>query len=899
MKSSLIALAVALVLVARPAPAATPGSVTISNGSPSGTWTGTISGAGTGENTCIDGVSCDSLLITLAPGDYTGKQINVTINWIVPAYDYDLYVHVGTLRGPVLPSSAGPPPATQEQVHIGIDPPVVTTPRVWWAHVQAATVPPAQSYSGSVNLVAAPPSPVVAYLPGKITFSRTVPLYARGTVRTEEPSVRVDVRGNCYVGGIRGAPAGVDMWRFDLDPSSPAFDPEMRNAFYLGQPDVFQQQGAEDSTAGGADGGGDIEIATSFPTDSSLPVMSMVSLAVADISANVSSDRGTTWQHNGAAAAIPSDDRQWIEADGPNNVYLFYRAPVPSAALFVQKSTDHGLNYGAPVPVIAADDPAGTTPGYIDVDHANGYVYVSHQNDNALYVSRSTDGGATFTTKLVDGLTAHGHLFDPVKVGDDGTVYVAWSNDRHIYYSFSLDHGDTWTNPAAVENPDSTLVNVFPWLEAGSAGRLDVVWYGTKSSNISAAQWDVYFSQSLNANSASPTFRQQKITEHRIHGSNISEGGLTGAANRNLGDYFQIAYDPQGAAVIAFADDHNDFDGNTFVVRQLDGPSILASANGTGTVNPVPRTELPLYSWSEPEVVDPVHDAVLQVQPIPTDSPFDIKSIKYFADTNGPNAPYIGARMTLSGLAATPPDGLWRIAFTANSPWVEDQLPYGVSDHGDMFYLLASDSSGTPHFSYGTAYRDSTPLVPVLGAFAMAYNAPIGFADSGYVDTTTQTVTIKIAASKINAVLAARGRPLIAEGSWLSGLRGSAGAVGNGPRDNTRGGRFNFYVAFNGPTAVEPTPLVGTLALSALPNPMRDESEIRYSLPIGGHATLGIYDARGRLVRNLVSGPVTAGAHVAHWDGRTSGGSPAGLGVYFAALQTETGETVTKIVRMR
>jgi len=52
-------------------------------------------------------------------------------------------------------------------------------------------------------------------------------------------------------------------------------------------------------------------------------------------------------------------------------------------------------------------------------------------------------------------------------------------------------------------------------------------------------------------------------------------------------------------------------------------------------------------------------------------------------------------------------------------------------------------------------------------------------------------------------------------------------------------------------------------------------------------------------VRNLVSGPVTAGAHVAHWDGRTSGGSPAGLGVYFAALQTETGETVTKIVRMR
>src|SRR5439155_15632364 len=115
---------------------------------------------------------------------------------------------------------------------------------------------------------------------------------------------------------------------------------------------------------------------------------------------------------------------------------------------------------------------------------------------------------------------------------------------------------------------------------------------------------------------------------------------------------------------------------------------------------------------------DPVHDAVVQTQPIPTDSPFDVVSIKYFADNNGPNAPYIGAHMLLSGLTATPPNGLWRIAFAANSPFVEDQLPNGVSDHGDMFYLLASDTSGAvPHFSYGTAYRDSVPLLPI-GAYA-------------------------------------------------------------------------------------------------------------------------------------------------------------------------------------
>src|SRR5262249_28253774 len=494
---------------------------------------------------------------------------------------------------------------------------------------------------------------------------------------------------------------------------------------------------------------------------------------------------------------IPSDDRQWIEADGPSTIYMVYRAPVPASALFVQKSTDHGLTYGAPMPVLDASNPISTTPGYIDVDHANGYVYVSHQNDNALYVSRSTDGGTTCTTHLVDGLTAHGHLFDPVKVGDDGTVYTACSSDRHTYYSDSSGHGDTWAVPAIVENPDLTLTNVFPWLEAGSAGRVDFVWFGTQSDNTSAAEWDVYFAQCLNATSAHPVMRQERISDHRIHGSNISEGGLTGSANRNLGDYFQIAYDPQGAAVVSFADDHNDYDGNTYVVRQLDGPGLLAATNGgTGLVDPVPSTDMPVFSWSDPEVTDPVHDAVIQTQPVPADNPFDIVSIEYFADQDGPDAPYLGAHMKVSGLSAGSLDGVWRMAFTANAPWAVDQLPDGVSDHGAMFYMMAADTGATPTFSYGTAYRDSTPLTPASGAYAMAYHF-VGIADSGSVDVATNTITVKVALSKINALIPPSHSPIV-EGSWLAGLRGSAGAVGAGPPGHNTGGGFQLPAHFGG-----------------------------------------------------------------------------------------------------
>lgn len=889
---TMLALFLGLAFVSHAARAATPGSGTVSPGNPSVSWTGSITGAGSGENTCVNGVSCDSFMVVLAPGDYTDKQLDVRITWTVPAYDYDLYVHVGTLTGPLLPASAGPPPSTSELVHIGIDPPVVTSPRVWWAHIQAATVPPLQSYNGNASLVALPPRPEITYLAGTLGFSHTIPLIARGTVRTLEPSIRVDVRGNCYVSGIRGVPAGVDLWRFDLNPGSPTFDPEMRNPVYLGQPDVFQQQGAEDETAGGADGGGDIDISTSFPTTpGGVPVLTMASLAAADISSNVSTNLGETFQHNGAVALIPSDDRQWIESDGPDNVYLFYRAPAPASGLFVQKSTDHGLTFGAAVPVLDTANPANTTPGYIDVDHADGTVYVSHQDNNALYVSHSVDGGQTWITRLVDSSTGHGHLFDPVKVGDDGTVYTVWSNERHILYAFSTDHGETWSLPGVIENPATTRTNVFPWLEAGSAGRLGVVWFGTEGDNISAAEWDVYYSQSLNANSAHPEFRQQRVSEHRIHGSNISEGGLGGSANRNLGDYFQVAYDPQGAAVIAFADDHNDFDGNTYVTRQLDGPGLLASANGgTGQVLPVSASGPPLYSFAEPEVLDPVHDAIVQTQPVPTDNPFDIVSIKYFADQNGPQAPYVGAKMTLSGLTAAPPAGSWRIAFTANAPDGDDQLPYGVSDHGDMFFVQASDSSGIPSFSYGTAYRDSTPLVPVIGAYAMAYHT-IGAADSGLVDTTTSTVTVKVSLAKINALLPP-GHPPLAAGRWLCGLRGSAATLGAGPKDNTRGGRFNFLIQYSGYVGVDPGAGPAKLSLSASPNPAPRGCTVRYTLPQRSSVSLDLFDVSGRYVRTLQSGPLDAGPHEAFWDGSGRGGAHVAPGVYFARLALADGKAI-------
>src|SRR5262245_21989240 len=57
-----------LAIASGPAGAATPFTGTLSNATPTLTWTSTIAGAGSGENTCVNGTSCDTFQIVVAPG---------------------------------------------------------------------------------------------------------------------------------------------------------------------------------------------------------------------------------------------------------------------------------------------------------------------------------------------------------------------------------------------------------------------------------------------------------------------------------------------------------------------------------------------------------------------------------------------------------------------------------------------------------------------------------------------------------------------------------------------------------------------------------------------------------------------------------------------------------------
>ncbi len=177
------------------------------------------------------------------------------------------------------------------------------------------------------------------------------------------------------------------------------------------------------------------------------------------------------------------------------------------------------------------------------------------------------------------------NLFPALAVDDFGFVYAVWSDNSNVFYSFSADQGTTWSNPTNVSSPvNGGHANLFPWIDADADGHVGIVWFGddqvgnsndrmslepghpasqgaacTSSGNTCMqnwAKWNVYYAESVSGHDAAPFFVPSVISDHVIHRGTISTGGLGGGADRSLADLFQIAFDPQHFANVAFSDDH-------------------------------------------------------------------------------------------------------------------------------------------------------------------------------------------------------------------------------------------------------------------------------------------------------------------------------------------------------
>jgi hypothetical protein len=779
--------------IASVALAANPTQGTLNPGSATALqWVGNAAGgpAVTTEMACQDGINCDVFTIHLTgnASDYAGKQLLVKITFSMLS-DYDLYVHKDTVNGKVVfPAANGSQPGTSEQVVIN---PATSGAGDYVVHIVYADVVPTDQYNGTATLMSAatatpPPMRTANYTSGGITFSNSIPLKAPVALRDGEPSSRTDFAGNTYVGGIRGFPAGVDLWRFDLNPLSPSFDPNMRVPIYRGQPDAFSPAATEAELGG--DGGGDIDLAVPFslPPGQSNPTLSFCSLIAANISTGNSTDRAATFQKNPAGngtGGVIVDDRQWQEFLGNTTVYMWYRTLQP-AVTQIQRSDDGGLTFGPAVT-------AGTTTqvGPIDVHQSDGVVYAG-TSQGTVVVGIPAGAGlppASYTVRqAASDPNGVAHLFFVTKVADDGTtngtVYVCYSNDKDILLKHSTDKGATWSDPVRVNNV-GTASNVFPWMETGpTPGSVGIVWFGTTGGNDDTAEWRVYYAQSFNASSINPTFRNVQVTEpeHVIHAANISEGGLTGANNRNLIDYFQVSFDPQGAAVVAYTDDHNDYDGHTYAARQISGPSInggslpavtegtaLVIPPGTANVNSAEVMPPQVPGLNGEQVTDYSQD--LQEGNLPrvhAADASDVLTTRY--DSSGAGANFsIAATMRVSDLSVIPGQTTWQMSFAVNAPHnvlsPTGTYSFAASDHADQFFLEAdTDVNGGQTYSYGVTSRaNDGKLIYTI----------VGNADAGEFNANDNTVSVQVSVAKLNAILSTAGHPLITNGTVISGLR--------------------------------------------------------------------------------------------------------------------------------
>ncbi len=86
--------------------------------------------------------------------------------------------------------------------------------------------------------------------------------------------------------------------------------------------------------------------------------------------------------------------------------------------------------------------------------------------------------------------------------------------------------------------------------------------------------------------------------------------------------------------------------------------------------------------------------------------------------------------------------------------------------------------------------------------------------------------------------------------------------------------------------AADQVPPAATVLLPAAPNPFNPSTRLVYRLARTSDVSLRIYDARGRLVRTLATGPRDAGEYTVTWDGSNERGQTQPSGVYFGLLTT-------------
>lgn len=292
-----------------------------------------------------------------------------------------------------------------------------------------------------------------------------------------------------------------------------------------------------------------------------------------------SSDFGVNWSVITADSTNAGTDKPILVVRGPD-VYVGYNH---SQKVWVSVSHDGGASFtsvninpnaklGWSLAGGGAIDPAGNIyfswAGYTRNGGAKGPVY--------LYVSKSADGGATWSLRELDTSGAppdcSAYLCGWAFLGaqmtmtsdDAGNLYALWNAGQvekgaeRIYFARSNDAGATWSPKVEVSTAPQGVAHAFPAIAAGNASDVRIAWMDARRDGL----WNTFYRSSKDGGTS---WSGEADLSTYVPGYNyIQADGFSFP----FGDYFEMSIDDQGTSHLVWGEGLNyDSPGSIWYTR--------------------------------------------------------------------------------------------------------------------------------------------------------------------------------------------------------------------------------------------------------------------------------------------------------------------------------------------
>lgn len=305
------------------------------------------------------------------------------------------------------------------------------------------------------------------------------------------------------------------------------------------------------------------------PADGSTVFASFMQNNKSDIIVAKSANFGATWSFVTADATNSATDKPILTVRG-QDVYAVYTHTQTAyvayshngGASFTEVKVKKGGNLGWALAGGGTVTPNGNVffswAGYEGNGAASGNVN--------LFVSKSTNGGATWTTNVVDISKSPpqcpqfscgwAYLGAQMVMASDanGVVYILWNagstaaGPERIYFAKSTDNGNTWSIKVDVSSAPLGTHHNFPAIAATGNGDVRISWMDARAANGGMDRWNVYYRSSTDGGT---TWSPEVDLSTFVSGfSYIFNDGF----RFPFGDYYEMDVDEQGTNHIIFGE---------------------------------------------------------------------------------------------------------------------------------------------------------------------------------------------------------------------------------------------------------------------------------------------------------------------------------------------------------